>query len=235
MRPIFVFMHVGPQLYLPRVLAASIRHFVPDARIVQCTDGRTPGVEGVDEVRRIDGDPRHLMEFRLRSFSGLGLDVPALYLDTDMFLMGPVDPAGILGDCDAAVCEREFQTDEMSGKLNFQGHRFDELGERTLGEAFPFIACTTATQSHRFWDACLAHLEELEPKYRLWFGDQRAIHAAVESGNFRIRRLAESRYGCLPDFVPKLKERPLIVHCKGPERKKYMASVAEQIGVPVDG
>ena len=33
--------------------------------------------------------------------------------------------------------------------------------------------------------------------------------------------------------MPKLKERPLIVHCKGPERKKYMASVAEQIGLPV--
>jgi len=104
----FVFLHVGPANGFPTLLVRSIRAIQPDAEIIQCADAATPAVEGVSSVLRLDGDTSNLMTFRLASFAALNRSSPALYLDTDMLCVSRIDPEAALGECDVAVCSREF-------------------------------------------------------------------------------------------------------------------------------
>src|SRR5262245_32213390 len=97
MTPAFAFLHVGAAVALPRLLVRSIRALHPHAEIVQCTDEETPAIEGVDDVRRLDGAVGGLMTFRLASFAALARRGATMYMDTDMLCIRPLDPAAELG------------------------------------------------------------------------------------------------------------------------------------------
>ena len=106
-------LHVGNDIALPTILAHSVRAQNPNARIIHCTDSDTPAVRAADEVRRMDGDTGYLMVYRLQCFSRLGLTEPAIYPDTDMICVTPLDPKTLLDRSDTAVCERNYEVGEM--------------------------------------------------------------------------------------------------------------------------
>jgi len=107
-RPQFVYLHVGNDISFPTLLVRSIRVSNKDAVIYQCSDLDSPAIAGVDHISRVSGNAKNLMTFRLQAFSELNLTAPAIYLDTDMLVVAPLDVKDLLGGNDVALCQREF-------------------------------------------------------------------------------------------------------------------------------
>ncbi|MBC8337673.1 MAG: hypothetical protein H8E39_03185 [Alphaproteobacteria bacterium] len=232
----FVFLHVGDDTDLPEILSRSIRAQNPNARIIQCTDSETPDVKGADEVSRHDGNPEMMMTFRLQAFSRLRLREPALYLDTDMICVAPIDPMDIIDGRDAAVCERSYERDELFRTdhphpgLTKRGWTFSEYAGKKLFETFPYVACATITRDHGFWDDCLGILGGLDEKYHVWYGDQEAIRRVVESTSRQIGTIPEDRFGHLPGSPDPVSGAPVLLHFKGQERKQMMIELGRENG-----
>jgi hypothetical protein len=229
-RPAFVFLHVGPDAVMPSLLVRSLRAQHAEAEIIQCTDALTQPVAGVDTVRRHAGDITNLMTFRLESFAALERNAPAVYLDTDMLCLRPLDAQDMLGTADIAVCSREFHRDALFNP-RFGNLDLGEYEGRTLAEVYPYVACTTAAPSSAFWVDCRDNLRTLHPKFHRWYGDQEAIRNVASSGKYGIGRLPESVYGCLPD-EPSPAESPApprLLHFKGAARKGLMLDVARRL------
>lgn len=228
--PTFVFLHVGPDASLPALLVRSIRAVHGDAQIIQCSDHATAAVAGVDEVRRFEGDTTTLMTFRLASFAALEQPAPALYLDTDMLCVGPLEPQSMLGDCEVAVCSREFGRAALFN-TRFGGLDLTEYAGKTIGEIYPYVACATVTRGAAFWADCLANLASLPPKFRRWYGDQEAIRNVVSLGKYRTAHLPESVYGCLPERRTNDSAAPRLLHFKGAARKPLMLEYAKRLRI----
>ena len=216
----FVFFQVGDTLE-PRILVRSIRKVMPDARIIQCSDKDTSRVDGVSELFTVDGDVKNLMTLRLKAFSALGMDGVAVYLDSDMVLLRPLDPGYLLGDADAVVCERSFDRDK-GFNASFRNLNWPMYENKTVYEAHPYIACFTITRDSRFWLKAYELLLDMPEIYHYWFGDQEAIKAIVHSNLFQIKKAPEAVYACLPDKVNPAAPKPRLLHFKGQQRKEWM-------------
>jgi len=230
MSPAFVFLHVGPAVEMPTLLVRSLRLFHPDAQVIQCTDLATPEISGVSAVNRVRGDTTHLMTYRLLSFARLQREEPALYMDTDMLCVAPIDPPNVLGGCDVAVCNREFSCGALIN-TRFNGLDLGEYEGRTLGQVYPYVACATITRSAGFWEDCLANLQTLHRKFHTWYGDQEAIRNVLAWGKYKVGLLPESVYGLLPDAHAPKSVSPRLLHFKGPHRKPLMLEFAKQLRI----
>ena len=73
------------------------------------------------------------MTFRLLAFSELRLTTAAIYLDTDMLVVAPLDVKGLLGENDVALCLREFGTQDTIN-TSFKGMNLIEYQGKTFGE-----------------------------------------------------------------------------------------------------
>lgn len=223
------FLHVGPDTVMPRIMVRSIRQFNLEAHVTQCTDRATPEVSGVDEVVRFDGDTGRLMTFRLRSFAGLPIREPTLFLDTDMVCTDRIDAVGELGEHDVCVCVREFNKDML---LDPRAMNLDlrEYEGRTLDDVYPYLACAVIARNPAFWSSCLDNLMGLPDKFHRWFGDQEAMRNVIAAGGLSVGQLRESLYACLPDAVDDPAHRPKLFHFKGPMRKQWMIDNAREAG-----
>lgn len=228
MKPAFVFLHVGSDVDFPALLVKSLRALHGDAEIIQCSDRDTAAVAGVDGVKRLAGAATDLMTFRLASFAALDRREPALYLDTDMLCVQPLDPAALLGTCEVAVCSREFNRADVIN-TRFKGLDLGEYRGKTFGEVYPYVACTTVSAGGSFWADCLANLSALHPKFHYWYGDQEAIRNVVHAGAYKVALLPESVFGCLPERAGGVSPPPRLLHFKGPGRKSMMVEYARRL------
>ena len=219
----FVFLHVGEDIW-PHLLIKSIKKFFQNAFIYQCTDLITEQIEGVDHIFRYEGDVSNLMTYRLEVFSKLGLNDYAIYLDTDMLFFNwfDVDKYKVF---DAVLCERSFNKHNFIRVANNKGIDLQEYEGKTLYEVYPYLACFTITKSFNFWTECLNILRTLNIKYHHWYGDQEALRIIEQKNIFKISKVDESDYACLPEYV-NLNDMPYIVHFKNNNRKKMMVEVA---------
>ncbi len=202
---------------------------MPTARIIQCSDSDSTAVRGVDQVFRVEGDSTQLMTFRLKAFRDLGLESPALYMDTDMLLLRPIDLGVILEKKDAVVCERSFKRNEKFGQLKFKNFVFECYAGKTLMQAHPYIACFTITRNWKFWDTAYEILSGMPVMFHAWFGDQEAIKRVVESGSWIVKKVPESTYACLPEMFVSSTSKPRLMHFKGPERKALMLNYLRRL------
>lgn len=216
--PTFVFFHVGNDIYQPQKLVSSIRASNPGAKIIMCTDTETPHLLGIDRRHEAPADRSRLMISRLAGFATLGLEEPAIYLDTDMLVNSEIDPVAILGDKDAVFCRREFDREAMIN-TEINGINISEYAGKTLDQAYPFIACTTVTRDAKPWVSMLELLSFLDKKFHIWYGDQEAIKLYASVNPERVAGMGEAVYGCLPERIDPA-QPPKIVHFKGPSRKK---------------
>jgi hypothetical protein len=230
MRKLFVFFHVGDDVAIPTMLVDSIRWSNPDAGIIFCTDLETPEIRGVDQRVEVVGDRSRLMTYRLKAFASCGLDEPAMYLDTDMLMVKPVNPATLLGTSRIAMCRRSFNIQTpFNGR--FRNLDFLEYDRQPMGDVYPFLACCTVTRDAKIWGELLEILSGLDEKFHLWYGDQEALKIFARDVAYDRRSelsfLPESVFGCLPeegDFVP----NAAIIHFKG-ARKSALAPAYKQI------
>jgi len=217
----YVFFYVGDDISQPEMLAESISIADPTAEIIHCSDESTPVVEFVTQRCNFKSDRQRLMSSRLQAFAELGLNEPAIYVDTDMLCMKAIAARTLTKDVKARFCVREFNLD-WSFNGNFGGLDFNEYDKKPLGEVYPYVACATATTDSTVWRHLADLLEGLHPKFKLWYGDQEAIKRyCVSAGVDPKNGLPETIYGCLPEFKEFVGDCVLL-HFKGQLRKSSM-------------
>jgi len=224
----FVFLHVGNEIWAPTILVRSLRALHPNAEIIQCSDRISPEIADVSLVNRLDDDPSKLMTFRLKSFSRVEGDGPTWFLDTDMICTGELDPSSVLQESNVALCARHFSVNTVIN-AGFGSLDLSEYRGMKFGTIYPYLACTTLTNISEFWRDCLENLNQLHPKFHLWFGDQEAIRNVAQLPKYRVTQLPESVYACPPEFENPANP-PKIIHYKG-NRKPLMQQRARRMGL----
>jgi hypothetical protein len=227
----FVFFHIGPEIQYATLLVRSILATNPDAKIIQCTDIKTPKITGVTTTHIYSDNPEHLMTYRIRAFANLGLTTPAMYLDTDMLVKAPILTQRCLGHKNTMLCLREFDKNALHTGAQ-RGNDYPEHRGRPIGEVFPYIACTTITRDHRFWEDLNKIIGNLDERFHRWYGDQEAMRIWVKKQRYAtdVGFLPESKFACLPERIFH-RDSASILHFKGHTRKKIMTEQFEAIFV----
>lgn len=223
-QPRFVFFHVGDNVAVPQNMVNSIRANMPNAYIIMCTDHETPRVDGVDETIMGTYDRTKLMEARLKAFSDALVEVPAMYIDTDMLFQAPVNPTELLGNKDVMVCRRSFHRDALFN-TKMTGFDMSEYEGDTMDEVYPYLACATITRDYRSWAGMHGLLTAVIPdKYKVWYGDQEAIKIMAQGmDQSKVGYLNEWEYACLPEFedeIVRVGLMPKVIHYKGDRKNK---------------
>lgn len=215
----FVFFHVGEDITFPSKMVQSLKAVMPDAEVIMCTDEATPQVPGVTRTFISKGNYEQIMYWRTAAFASLRLNRPAMYIDTDMLFVLPVDPASILQERDIIFCRRSFHRDATFNG-NQMGGTFKKYDGIPLATLYPYLGCATITKNYHSWK-CLAILMSLmDNDLKRWYGDQEALkvysHMVLPE---LMGEMDEQEYACLPDLCPE-GYVPRIVHYKGPGRKE---------------
>ena len=217
----YVFFYVGDDVTQPAMLAKSIRLADESAHIIHCGDRHTPPISDVSMRVDFEGERRRIMSFRLKAFADLGLVEPAIYIDTDMLCVNPINSAELTKDNPTRFCTRKFNLD-WSFNGNFGGLDFREYDKKPIGDVYPYVACATATVNADVWQQLYDILETLHPKFKLWYGDQEAMKQyCIGARLCPDAGLPETIYGCLPEqtaYVP----HASLIHFKGASRKEEM-------------
>lgn len=215
----FVFFHVGSDVTFPTKMVASLKAVMPDAHVTMCTDDATPQIEGVDDYKYSKGDPSQIMYWRTRAFAEARLMQPAMYIDTDMLFVLPVDPAAILGEREVVFCRRSFDRDVGFNGLQRDGI-FKKYHNIPLGTLYPYLGCATITKNYHAWKGMAILMGFMDQALRSWYGDQEALkvysHMLYPE---LVGEMEEKEYACLPDRVVN-GDVPRILHYKGPARKE---------------
>ena len=220
-----MFFYVGEDISQPAMLTNSILRADRAAHIVHCGDAQTPLIDGVVTRLNFDGDRNCLMSYRLRAFAELGLDEPAIYLDTDMLCVAPINSKVLTKKHPVRFCARQFYPN-MPFNGRFRGLDFMEYDQKPMVEVFPYVACATAATDSNIWARLCAILGTLHPKFTVWYGDQEAMKRYCIAENLEPDvGLPESVYGCLPEYAD-LAAKAALLHYKGPKRKHLMYAAA---------
>ncbi len=219
---IYAFFFVGNDISQPQMLVDSIRWVDSQAEIVHCADAGTPQINGVSRRVDVDGDRRRLMTYRLRAFRESGINRPAIYIDTDMLCVRPIDAAALCREHPIRFCARQFSVDAgFNGR--FGGMDFMEYDGHPLGQVYPFVACATVAPDSGVWASLGRELSSINPKFSIWYGDQEAMRLFAErNGILPSHGLPETVFGCLPEQSEYLSSASLI-HFKGAARKGLMS------------
>jgi hypothetical protein len=218
----FIFFHVGTETAQPEMLCKSILRTNKKANIIQCSDYSSPEVSGVSKIFRLSGNPDQLMSFRLKAFSQLRFELPAIYLDTDMLVTKEFDPTELLNGNEVLLCRRTFNRNAIFNPVQ-RGLNFEEYSNLTLDSIYPFLACATITTCWKFWHQLLELLEKKDSKFLEWYGDQEVMRDwHILNTKRKVGYLPESEFGCLPEF-PEFANDAKVLHFKGPSRKQLMS------------
>ena len=223
---IFCFFQIGDAIF-PELLIKSIRKYIPDAYVIQSTDTKTKAILGVDKTYRYDGDISNLMTFRLESNANIDIPGQIIFLDTDMLILRNFTLVNFIG-CDVVLCEREFGIDGIVN-TKFKGMNMSMYENKTFKEAWPFLGCFNIVNNKSFWKNCSAILDQLDPQFHFWYGDQEAIKRFVEKNSLLKYGFArESEFACLPEHIHS-NNFPYIAHFKGQQRKALMIKAAREL------
>ena len=225
-RPVnhFAFFHVGHDISGPQKMVKSILRHNPDAFITMYTDEITPDVMGI--TRRVESEVNReeLCYHRIKAYAETYASSisSVMYLDTDMLVQDKIVVKDLLEQYkDVTFCKREFSFDAMFN-TDQRGLKFPEYEGKTIGQVYPYIACTVVTKNPQVWKNLLAIYDTLDPKFRKWYGDQEAMRIYAEKYPERVSEMCESVYGCLPEHKH---DDAKIIHYKGPARKKLFEDV----------
>jgi len=207
----FVFMHVGSNVEWPIKLVDSIKTTNPQARIIMCTDKDTPDVPDV-ERHEFNIDRERIMLSRWDAFHKLGLEDPAIYMDSDMIVRGAIDAKRVLHDADYVFCNRSFNS-EATFNPQQRGMDFSEYTDRSIGDVYPILACFMIVRSAKHFLPLIEQMECLEDKFIRWYGDQEVLRDFTREKMGKFTLVEESRFGCLPEYAGA--HAPFILHYKG--------------------
>ncbi len=189
-----------------RKMVASVRKACSDPHIIQMTDMETPGVDGVDEMRRLDIRTPYLMIYKLRHLTRL--DGEALVLDTDIIVLK--DPAKVFTlPFDMAFTKRDKKIISSS-----TGYKLEDPD-------MPYNVGVVFSRSQQFWEDALTVCERLDDRHKAWFGDQIAVDAIIETRKYNIALLPCFSWNYTPQEEDENMTGRNILHFKG-RRKEWM-------------
>lgn len=195
---IVAFLHAKQDPKYSEAMVRSVRANM-DAHVVQWTDEETPGVEGVDDVKRRPwrhGNPMiYKMEFLREQ------DSEALILDTDVIVQKDVGSVFSL-PFDVALTWRDGPIYDPEGK--------------DLTKIMPINCGVMFHRNPEFWEACLKWCED---KPVGWYADQLAVAGVWKW--FDVLRLHCDNFNYTPKSCDEDVSSRLIVHYKG-KRKDWM-------------
>lgn len=122
-----------------------------------------------------------------------------------------------------ALCIREFDKNRLINP-KYKGD-WKEYEGKTINEIFPILGCTIFSQGVDVWAECLKILNNLNPKFFYWNGDQEALRIYSTTANQEYRKLKESIFACLPERQSS-ENKPKILHFKSRKRKPLMRQYA---------
>jgi hypothetical protein len=197
------FLHVGEDLRLPAVMAASAKRL--GYALVQMTDERTPAVPGADAVIRLPWDGERLMTYRLQHLAALA--EPALVVDTDVVFVRDV----------RHVWARAFDV-----ALTRRGGPALDPNGVDLAEVMPYNTGVMFSRSRAFWQRCHELCRAFPPEVQRWYGDQYAVRFAAPE--FEVLELPVDPYNYSPGAPDEDVSQRYIVHYKG-ARKDWMLAL----------
>ena len=191
------FVLVGNDRPWARLMVASVREHLPNARIVQMSDPDTDAI--VDEVIRKPYDGR-MMTFRLDHLADFPHET-MLILDDDCIVKGNL--SHVFGHVfDVALTLR-------TGPLYYE--------KINMTESCPYNTGVMFSRGGKFWKRAAEVCHRLPDRLQRWWGDQMAVAVTAQKGGFRVREL-DTHYNWTP------KERDdtsdaLIWHYKGTRKE----------------
>ena len=220
----FIFFHVG-DITLPSLLVKTIRKFNPNSKIHFLTDKNTNNIDGVDKTFRLDLDRDYLMTARLEAYSKYQLIDPAIYIDSDMLLLRPID-LNIFSDKDVYLCKRESNCYKKFNH-NFNDLDFTEYEGMTLNQVYPFLACFVYTKNYKFWEDCNSRILNLDEKFKVWYGDQEVLKEVYNSREYKFGTINENLISALPEYSDP--DKTFFAHFKSKDLKDFMPMCAKEI------
>ena len=199
---------------------SSIKKNHPDANIVQCTDLKTPKIDGTNMILRENIDQNKIMEARIFLYSKLNFNTTSVFLDTDMLLVQKIPFKLFIDKADVFFLKRSFNLESKPPEM-FRGQYYDGHVNGTLGKLYPYIGCLVIVNKNNFWKDCYNIYKKYNDNYKFWFGDQKALREIVSSENYKFAFLNESDFACPPAYIIK-KRTPYIIHFKGKNYKTFI-------------
>ena len=111
------------------------------------------------------------MKFRFEAFSKINLDSKTsnLFIDEDMLIINKIEPNEIFNGYETTFCKRYFNTKSLVN-IDFQNLNMTEYKNKTL--LWPFMGCFIATKNQNLYSDMDKMYEQLDEKYKFWYGDQ---------------------------------------------------------------
>jgi len=211
------FLHIGDDHVLPRIMLASVRRAMPEARIVQLTDETTAPMAQVDEVVRKPYDGTHLMTFRLRHMADLQ-PRNTLFLDTDVVVQH--DLAFLFGqEFDVALTRRTGSIPDPNG-----------VDGAALMPYNTGVMLSKAS-GWDFWRQSCEYCESLHEQHRRWWGDQFAVREIAARSTFRVLDIPCDIYNYSPTFENEDVSARFVVHYKGRRKAWMLARAAAELNL----
>ena len=199
---------------------SSIKKNHPEANIVQCTDLKTPKINGTNMVLRENIDQTKIMEARIFLYSKLNFNTLSVFLDTDMLLLRKIPFELLIEKANVFLLKRSFNLDAEPPQ-KFRGQNYDEHENGTLGKLYPYIGCFVIVNKKNFWKDCYYIYKKYSNNYKFWFGDQKALSEIVSNKSYKFAFLNESDFACPPVYTIE-KKPPYIIHFKGKNYKSLI-------------
>lgn len=195
------FLFYGPQQpEIAKVMIASARQHMPEVIVTQLTDANTKKVDGVDEIRRIDGKVYPYLLYKHMA----SMPEPFIRVDYDMIFQGDITHI-LEGDCDVA--------------MNLHGD--PQVLESRWGKTYPYATCVWAGKDRSGEFAEDFRSTHLASGRDDWLGLIPSANEVISSGKYRVKPLAGEVYNYTPKDRDDRPASALVLHYKG-RRKHWM-------------
>ena len=185
------FLWVGNSTLVPDMLVSSIRLTMGQSiEVIQLTDQKTPAVQGVTSVQRLDLSS-HIMVARLQAYAQIKASGRFIFFcDADSIFINPLDLFFPVGD--VLLTKRMHDR-----KINDQFPEFyPEFSGKMFGEIMPYMFGAIAVRDVQceFFESLLDICLRLPERFHRWYGDQCALATAVTRDNFNFGLLDSNRH-----------------------------------------
>ena len=220
------FFHVGESIDIPSMMVESLKLAYSGTsqgvEVIQISPPSTPRVEEVNHFLVVPEVQQHeLMMARIHGYlkSSESFVSDVAYVDTDMLFVRPIEvPSYDIGG--AVLCRRSW-TGKLNSDVGTPGGviEFPEHKGKDLDLVMPFLACFVVASGDSFWRQCWGLAQELDERYRRWYGDQIVLREA--SKLIQHVCVNEWSHACLPEFTGQVDRTQVVaMHYKGKRKAK---------------
>jgi len=222
-----VFLWVGNNIKIPKVLVSSIRLVMGDeANVVQLTNYNTEEVEGVNSVKRYNLS-NQIMLARLEAYSQYIPETEnTFFCDADSIFINKFKfPENIDKNIFLSPREQDFLMNP-----DYPEHYEEFVGKRAK-EVMPYLFGAIAVKKNQqtFFEEILKICLKLPERFHRWYGDQYALNKYIEKGFSEFGKLNLEIYlnilrgPLMPSYLEQaFRSNVQLITFKGPQSKIFI-------------